>query len=267
MVQATLFIEAQANQPGAAMRSLQKMVDDMQSSGVNIVDYEVSDEEKDEVEDNVAYSSFVEMTLEAPLREFLRLCMRVTPSSMEILEGEQEIPANDALYVMGDVCKIIGGCCESAGVRLPMPETQFGDEKQREPGIDEEELHEFLDEGYIHFKFVTKVAGDEDIVTRDILRVLNVMGTYVNKVKLKEDGDQSDGFSGLAAVEAIVPNIETLFEVVLHFSPLAMSIEYPEVLRFTLVDIQNLAINMSSLVTDITNYVATKRYKSLNERR
>ncbi len=259
MVKATLFIEAQANIPGAASRSLEDLIVEMKESKVNITGQDVSEEEEDG-EETKTYSSFAEVDVDMPLREFLRLCMRVTPSTLEVTDAEKELTAKEAMYLIGDMCKVIGTCCQSAGVRLPMPKTQFGDETQKEPGIDEDAYDEFIDEGYIHYKFVTKVAGDEELIKRDTLRVLNVLGAYVNTMKLKEEGDQSNGFMGLAAIDILIPDVETLFEIALRFSPIAMTLEHPSVLSISLLDIQNLAINVSSLVTDITNYITIKKH-------
>ncbi len=262
-MKATMFIEAQANLPGAVEDSLEKLVNDLKGEGINIIDYEISDEESEIIEGKEAYSSFVEMSVEMPLRDYIKLCMRVTPSSMEVLDVEKEMGANDMMYILGDVCNVVGRICQSSGVRIPIPDTQFGDEKQDGVGLDEDEFYELLDSGYIQFKFATQVAGDQEIITRDILRVLNVYGSYLNKIKLEPNGDQSKGFVGLAAIEALVPDLETLFELVLRFSPVALTIQHPETLRLSELEIQNLSINLSSLLTDITNYIILKKNRLL----
>jgi len=254
-----MFIEAQANQAGAVKDSLTKLVEELSKEGVNIIDHEVSDEESEVIEGQEVFSSFVEMTIKSPLRDFIKLCIRVTPSSIELLDAEKEIDAKDAMVILGDVCKVVGKICQSAGVRIPVPDTQFGDERQDGVGLDEDEFYELLDEGYVQFKFVTQVAGDKEIIERDILRVLNVFGAYVNQINLEENGDQSKGFVGLAAVEVLIPDVEALFEVVLRFSPVAMSIEHPDVLKLKILDVQNVSINLSSLLTDITNYITIKK--------
>jgi len=259
MVKSTMFIEAQANLPGAVKGSLEKLVEDLKKEGVNIIDHEVSEEESETIEGKEAFSSFVEMSVDMPLRDYIKLCMRVTPSSMEVLDVDKEIDAKEMMFILGDVCRVVGKICQSAGVRIPVPDTQFGDERQEGPEMDEDEFYELLDNGYIQFKFVAQVAGDREIIARDTLRVLNVFGAYVNKIKIEPNGDQSRGFVGLAAIEALVPDLETLFEIVLRFSPVAMTIEHPEVLRLSELEIQNLSINLSSLLTDITNYVTIKK--------
>jgi hypothetical protein len=258
MVKANLFIEAQANTAGMATNALEKLIEDLRSEGVTIRDYEILEEESEVIDDKETFSSFVEMSVDMELRDFLRLSMRITPTSMEVYEAPKKLESKDAMYLMADMCKVIGTMCQRAGVRLPVPQTQFGDERQEGPGITDEEYEEFIDKGYIHFKFVTNVAGDEQIIKRDILRVLNVLGAYVNNIKLKEEGDQSKGFVGLAAVDAVVPDVEVLFELALRFSPVALSVEEPETLPLSEIDVQNLAINLSALVSDITNYITSK---------
>ena len=253
-----MFVEAQANQPGAVKNSLERLVEDLKKEGVNVLDYEISEEERETIEDKEAFSSFVEMDVEMPLRNYIKLCMRVTPSSMEVVDAEKEMDAKDMMYILGDVVKVVGKLCQSVGVRIPVPDTQFGDEKQDGVGMDEDEFYDLLENGFIQFKFVTQVAGDEEIIVRDTIRVLNVFGGYINQIKIEPNGDQSKGFVGLAAIEALIPDLETLFEIVLRFSPVAMTIQHPEAIRLSELEIQNLAINLSSLMTDITNYVTIK---------
>lgn len=259
MVKATMFIEAQANLSGAVRDSLERLVKELVTEGVNILDYEVSEEDSEDIDGKETFSAFVEMLVDLPLRDFIKLCMRVTPSSMEVLSAEDEMESKEGMYILGDVCSVIGKICQSVGVRIPLPDTQFGDENQDEPGLDEDELYELMDEGYIQFKFVTKVAGEKSIIERDILRALNIFGAYANKIKIEENGDQSKGFAGLAAVDSLIPDIETLFEIVLRFSPIAMSIEHPDVIKLSELEIQNISINLSALLTDITNFITIKK--------
>jgi len=261
MVIATLFIEAQANAPGMAASSLEKLVSDLAAEGVTITAHEVMDEEQETIDEKDTYSTFVEMSVDMELRDYLRLVMRVTPTSMEVLKAPKSVTASEAMRLLGDVCTVLGTCCQKAGVRLPMPDTQFGDERQDGPGITDDEYDDFLDQGYIHYKFVTAVAGNEEVIRRDILRVLNVLGAYVNKIKLQEQGEQGEGFSGLAAVDAMVPDNETLFEIALRFNPVAMSIEEPEEITLSEAVVQDIAINLSSLVSDITNYITMKEQR------
>lgn len=258
MVKANVFIEAQANTAGMATNSLEKLIADLCAEGVSIPEYEILEEESEVIDGKETFSSFAEIAVDMTLRDFLRLSMRVTPTSMEVYEAPKKLESKDAMYLMGDMCKVIGTMCQRANVRLPIPQTQFGDERQAGPGITDEEFEDFLDRGFIHFKFVTSVAGSVVIIERDILRVLNVLGAYVNNIKLKADGDQSKGFSGLAAVDALIPDVEALFELALRFNPVALSVEEPETLPLSEIAVQDLAINLSSLVTDITNYITTK---------
>ena len=262
MVKATIFVEAQANRPGVTTQSLEKLIVDLRDSGDFITGDDISDEEMERVEDKDVYTSFAEISVDMPLRDFMKLCIRTTPSSLEIDDAESEISSKEALYLIGDMCNVIGTCCTKMGVRIPLPQTQFGDEVQDGPGMDEEEFEDLIDKGFIHFKFVARAAGEEDIVIRDTIRVINVFGGYVNKIKLEAEGEQPEGkFSGLVAIEALIPSFETLFDLAVRFSPVAMAIEYPEVIKVSLFDLQNLAIMASSLMTDITNYVTIKQNK------
>ncbi len=59
-------------------------------------------------------------------------------------------------------------------------------------------------------------------------------------------------------MEALFYDIETLFDAVIKFSPVAMSIIEPDVIHLNMAEIQDIGIDVASIIQQLTFDIMTK---------
>ncbi len=129
---------------------------------------------------------------------------------------------------------------------------------QDEIGIEQEEIEDAIDHGGALFKFVVEArAKDEKSVIEKTKDLVNDTGALINKIKAKKVGD-GEAWEGVVGMEALFYDIETLFDAVIKFSPVAMSIIEPDVIHLNMAEVQNIGIDVASIIQQLTFDVMTK---------
>ncbi len=97
MIEATFYLESQSNSREALEISLKKLLEEIKAlSNVKITRelfHEIIEDE-DEM-GRIFYSSVLEVDIKTGFREYITLCMRLVPSTIEILSGDIKINGKD----------------------------------------------------------------------------------------------------------------------------------------------------------------------------
>jgi len=259
MIEATFYIESQSNSKEALEISLKKLLEEIKSlNKVKItrnVFHEIVDDE-DEM-GRIFYSSILEIDINTPFREYINLCMRLVPSTVEVIKGDIKINPKDLLEIFGDVSSTINKMCKKYNLTL----YRLGESEgvnQQEIGLEQEEIEDAIDHGGALFKFVVEArAKDEKSAIEKTKELVNDTGAMINKIMAKKVGE-GEAWEGVVGLEALFYDIETLFDAVIKFSPVAMSVVEPDVLHLNMAEVQNIGIDVASIIQQLTFDVITK---------
>ena len=263
MIEATFYIESQSNSKEALEISLKKLFDEIKASNTIKVTRKVFHDivsDEDEM-GRIFYSSILEIDIKAPFREYINLCMRVVPSTIEVIDGEVKIAPKDLLEIFGDVSSTVNKLCKKYNLSL----YRVGENesiKQEGIGLEQEEIEDAIDQGGALFKFVVEArAKDEKSVIEKTKDLVNDTGASINKIKAKKVGE-GEAWEGVVGMEALFYDIETLFDAVIKFSPVAMSIIEPDVIHLNMAEVQNIGIDVASIIQQLTFDIMTKSASS-----
>ena len=263
MIEATFYLESQSNSKEALEISLKKLLEEIKSlNNVKITRelfHEIIDDE-DEM-GRIFYSSVLEVDIKTEFREYITLCMRLVPSTIEILSGDIKIKSKELLEIFGDVSSTVNKLCKKYNLTL----YRVGEEdgiKQEEIGLEEEDIEEAIEHGGALFKFVVEArAKNEKFAMEKTKELVNGTGALINKMIAKKVGE-GEAWEGVVGMEALFFDIETLFDAVIKFSPVAMSVIEPEVIHLNMAELQNIGIDIAGIIQQLTFDVITKGMNS-----
>lgn len=259
MIEATFYIESQSNSREALEISLKKLLEEIKSSKTVKISRELFHEIVDDEDEmgRIFYSSILEIDIKSSFREYINLCMRLVPSTIEVISGDIKINPKDLLEIFGDVSATINKMCKKYNLSLyRLGETEGV--SQDEIGIDQEEIEDAIDHGGVLFKFVVEAkAKDEKSAIEKTQDLVNDTGALINKIVAKKVG-KGEAWEGVVGMEALFYDIETLFDAVIKFSPVAMSVIEPDILHLNMAEVQNIGIDVASIIQQLTFDVITK---------
>lgn len=259
MIEATFYLESQSNSREALEISLNKLLEEVKSlNNVNVTRemfHEIVEEE-DEM-GRIFFSSVLELDIRTNFREYINLCMRLVPSTIEMVEGDVRIGGKELLQIFGDVSSTVDKLCKKYNLSL----YRVGDTegvKQDEIGLDDEDIEDGIEQGGALFKFVVEAkAKNEKSAKEKTKELVNDAGGMISKMIAKRVGE-GEAWEGVVGMEALFFDIEALFDAVIKFSPVAMSVIEPEVIRLNMSEIQNIGIDVAGIIQQLTFDVITK---------
>lgn len=263
MIEATFYLESQSNSREALEISLKKLLEEIKAlSNVKITRelfHEIIDDE-DEM-GRIFYSSVLEVDIKTGFREYITLCMRLVPSTIEILSGDIKIKSKELLEIFGDVSSTVNKLCKKYNLTLYRVGEDDGI-KQEEIGIDEEDIEDAIGQGGALFKFVVEArAKNEKFAMEKTKELVNGTGALIDKMIAKKVGE-GEAWEGVVGMEALFFDIETLFDAVIKFSPVAMSVIEPEVIHLNMAELQNIGIDIAGIIQQLTFDVITRGMNS-----
>jgi len=263
MIEATFYLESQSNSKEALEISLKKLLDEVKSfKNVKITRELFHDilEDEDEM-GRIFFSCVLELDLKTEFREYINLCMRLVPSTIEIIKGDVKIKGKELLEIFGDVSSTVNKLCKKYNLSL----YRIGESEgitQKKIGLEEEQIEDAIDHGGVLFKFVVEArAKDEKSVTEKTKELVNDTGALINKMLAKKVGE-GEAWEGVVGMEALFFDIETLFEAVIKFSPVAMSVIEPEVIHLNMSEVQDIGIDVAGIIHQLTFDVITRGMKA-----
>lgn len=252
MIDCIFFIEAQGNDRGHVEKSLRDLLDEMKKN-TNVVDSTIEDIVEEDIDGNVTFSGVLEAEIRVPFRDFINLCMRLTPTAVEMVDGDVKLAPKELLEVLGDVSALIQKLTDKLRIQMQLTEMK---RTQEEIGLDEEFIEEMLEDGGISVRFVTEVAGtDEEKIKSSVISAINSTNGYVHKMNSKkmEEGKM------LVGSEILFESIEDLFDAATRFIPVAITIEHPEEILITMVEVRDIGLELSKTVTLLTHQQFMKK--------
>jgi len=259
MIEATFYLESQSNSKEALEISVKKLLEEVKALNNVKITREMFHEilqDEDEI-GRIFYSSVVEVDIRTNFREYVTLCMRLVPSTIDIITGDVTIKGKDLLEVFGDVSSTVNKLCKKYNLTL----YRIGEGeglKQDEIGLEEEDIEEAIDQGGALFKFVVEArAKNEKFAMEKTKELVNDTGGLINKMLAKKVGG-GEAWEGVVGMEALFSDIETLFDAVIKFSPIAMSFIEPEVIHLNMAEVQNIGIDIAGIIQQLTFDVITR---------
>ena len=263
MIEATFYIESQSNSREALELSLKKLLEEIKNlNNVKITRELFHDilEDEDEM-GGIFYSSVLDFDIKTAFREYIKLCMRIVPSTIDIISGDVKIKAKELLEIFGDVSATVNKLCNKYNLSLYRVGESEGI-KQNKIGLEEEQIEEANDQGGALFKFVVEArAKDENAAMEKTKELVNDTGALINKIVAKKVGE-GEAWEGVVGMEALFFDIETLFEAVIKFSPVAMSVLEPEVIHLNMSEVQDIGIDVAGIIHQLTFDVITRGMNS-----
>ena len=262
MIEATFYLESQSNSKEALEISLKKLLEEVKGLSNLKITRELFHEilEDEDEMGRIFFSSVLEVDIKTEFREYITLCMRLVPSTIEIIKGDVKIKGKELLEVFGDVSSTVNKLCKKYNLTL----YRLGEGeglKQDEIGLDEEDIEDAIEQGGVLFKLVVEArAKNEKFAMEKTKELVNDTGALINKMIAKKVGE-GEAWEGVVGMEALFFDIETLFDAVIKFSPVAMSVMEPEVVHLNMAELQNIGIDVAGIIQQLTFDVITKGMK------
>ncbi len=242
MIDCTFFVEAQSNSRVAVETSLQDLLTQVEQDAA-VEESQFEEILEHEHQGRIYYSGVLRLRTKADFRTYIALCMRLTPTAIDLNEGTETLEKKDLLEVFGDISSRITKLSKKLGIEIQ----QAGGRIQESPGLDPDLIDETLNYGGVLMKMVFESRADSEEQVKDaVMESVNASGGFVNKMNSKKT--EGPGWTGLVGAELLFEDIEDVFLAVVKLTPVAMSIEEPETLTLSMREIQNIGMDVSEAV-------------------
>jgi len=242
MIDCTFYVEAQSNSNIAVETSLQELLKEVEQD-TDVIESHFEEILEHEHEGRVYYSGVLRLRVKTDFRSYITLCMRLTPTAIDLNEGTETLERKDLLEVFGDISSRVRKLSQKLGIAIQ----QTGGRIQEELGLDPDFVDETLNYGGVLMKMVFEGRADsEEQLKNAVMESVNASGGYVNKMNSKRtEGPQ---WTGLVGVELLFEDIEDVFLAVVKLIPVAMSMVEPETITLSMREIQNIGMDISEVV-------------------
>lgn len=242
MIDCTFYVEAQSNSSTAVETSLQELLKEVEQ-GINVVSSHFEEITQHQHDGTTYYSGILQLRIKGDFRTYASLCMRLTPTAIDLYEGIITLERKDLLEVFGDISSRISKLSKKLGIAIQ----QKGGRIQEKPGLDPEFIDEALNYGGVLMKMVFEGRADsEEQLKEAVMESVNASGAYVNKMNSQRT--EGPDWTGLIGVELLFEDIEDVFLAVVKLVPIAMSIEEPESVTLSMREVQNIGMDLSEVV-------------------
>jgi hypothetical protein len=242
MIDCTFYVEAQSNNKSAVETSLKSLLKEVEQE-TDVVESRFEEIAEHEVEGKAYFSGILQIRVKTDFRTYADLCMRLTPTAVDLNEGTETLERKDLLHVFGDISSRITKLSKKLGLAIQQKGRKFQDE----PGLDPDFVEETLNYGGVLMKMVFEGrSSSEDELKEAVMESVNASGAYVNKMNSKRT--EGPDWTGLIGVELLFEDIEDVFLAVVKLVPVAMSVVEPETFTLSLREIQNIGMDLSEVV-------------------
>lgn len=252
MIQATFFIEAQGNHKDVVENSLKKLSEKLKrEDGITVKEESLGEV----IEEYKTFSSVLEADLEfSGFLSFVRASIFYAPSAVEMMEPAELLLAKDEfLEGIAETISIAGTIFSKLNIKFKVK-----GEKRKEVGLKEEEIEDLLDEGAIWTKIVLEKTGK----TRKgaISEVLRTLGdqVYINAIKTKKVKSEKP-FDGVIGIDALISDPVAFVDLAIMHTPVLVEIKEPEEIRLTMLDLQDICLNLASTFFELSYKVTQSR--------
>ncbi|MBU7013349.1 MAG: hypothetical protein HXS52_02760 [Theionarchaea archaeon] len=242
MIDCTFFVEAQSNSSMAVESSLRELLTDVETNAT-VITSKSEEIIEHEVEGTRYYSGVLQIRLKADFRAYINLCMRLTPTAIDVSSGSVSLEPRELLPVFGDISSRISKLSQKLGIAIQNAGRRF----QEAPGVDPDFIDETISYGGILMKMVFEGRSDtEERLKETVMETVNSAGAYINKINSRRT--EGPDWTGVVGVEVLFEDIEDVFLAVVRLVPVAMSIVEPDTISLSLREIQNIGMDLSEVV-------------------
>lgn len=196
-----------------------------------------------EVEGTRYYSGILQIRLKTDFRTYINLCMRLTPTAIDVSGSSLSLEPRELLPVFGDISSHIRKLSQKLGIAIQHAGSKF----QEAPGLDPDLIDETINYGGVLMKMVFEGRSDtEERLKETVMEAVNSAGAYINKMNSRRT--EGPDWTGVVGVEVLFEDIEDVFLAVVRLIPVAMSIVEPDTISLSLRDIQNIGMDVSEVV-------------------
>lgn len=242
MIDCTFYVEAQSNSRPAVEDSLQNLLAEVEK-GIDVVESRFEEITENEFQGTLYYSGVLQLRVTVDFRTYAAMCMRLTPTAIDLNKGSVTLERKDVLEVFGDISSRITKLSKKLGVAIQ----QTGKRFQETPGLDPDFIDETLNYGGVLMKMVFEGrAESEERLREAFMEAMNASGAYINKVNSQRT--EGPDWTGVVGAELLFEDIEDVFLAVVKLIPVAMSIVEPESVTLSMREIQNIGMDLSEVV-------------------
>jgi hypothetical protein len=260
MIKGIFYIESQGNNEGAVKKSLHELVKKMQhEKGVTLKKTELGEALKD----GNNFISNVELELEfETLRDFFRTSVRYVPYAI-VLESPNKLSINsiEFLKLIGELTLVTKKFIEKQKIAMNVPEearkkVQLKKNLLEKGQLSDDEIEALLDQGALRFKMVMQLKGDEK---ESLKTLLGAMGkeVFLHKVKASKNEDTT-----LVAVHGFMYEPKTFVDLAIKLSPVYMEILEPDNLMLSLLDIQDIGLELAAFYFEMAHITLNRAFPS-----
>ncbi len=240
MIRVVFYIEAQGNVKSAVEGSLRKIVSELKKEkDTRVLNINI----EDVIYEEGLYSGVVEVEIEfSSFKSYILNAIKYAPSAIEVLEPKKlRLSASELIDVLAEIVRITKMFYMKHNVGFKIPKV----EKDYKVGLLDDEIYDLLSSGALHTKLVFEVPSE---MHRSFLYMLS-QACDINKFKSNEK---------MIAVEAFV-DVLTLFDIAVKYTPVLISIIEPEEVTINIVDLRDIALDVTSVFFEASQKIATMR--------
>ncbi len=258
MIEGTFFIEAQGNNKELVENSLRDLIENLKNEPTVVVKREFFDRV---IKDGENFSAMVEVDLEMDdLGTYIDTAIKYGPSAIQISgPNELTVSSQEFLNIIGRIIEITKTLYERTGACF-----KFTKSKDRPHiGLDEEDIEVLLEDGAIRVKIVVEVnTTSRKKAVSDFLNAVHE-NIYINKVKTRrlKEVENGKGFTGIIGLDALIPDIRTLVDIAIKHTPVLIEIIEPENIKMTMLDLQDIGLDIAGVFFEMSCAVANARMK------
>ncbi len=242
MIDCTFYVEAQSNSKVAVETSLQDLLNEVEQ-GVTVKESRFEEITEHQMEGTTYYSGVLQLRLDTEFRQYVTLCMRLTPTAIDVNEGTVTLETKDLLEVFGDISSRISKLSKKLGIAIQQTGTRF----QKTLELDPDFIDETLNYGGVLMKMVFEGRADsEEQLKEAVITSVNASGAYITK--MNSEKTEGPHWTGLIGTEILFEDIEDVFLAVVKMIPVAMSVVEPETFALSMREIQNIGMDLSEVV-------------------
>ncbi|GAB6135691.1 hypothetical protein [Thermococcus prieurii] len=253
-IEAIFYIEGLSNDKKALESAMAKTVEMLKSEKeASVKDIHVEDILEDPESELMPYSGMIEARIEAPFEVMVDLAIRYAPAAIDVVTTSKiELDAKRLTEILGGVSYLMGQLIERFGALAAYPKLDELEEPRI--GYSREEIESMiLDERMVLYRFVVETfSEDEETLKRDFSKALAYEGCRINKFVAREQGtSEKSGLKYFLVATELVSDIETLFQLVAKYSPVAIEVVEPEVVDVTPPEVQGILSDLAGFAYEL----------------
>ncbi len=249
-IEVIFYIEALSNEKKLLERAIEATVESLKGEkSIEVKDIFVGEILEEDDEELLKYSGVIEARIAGAFREIALAALRYSPAIVEVLKpGKIEITSQELMNIMGDVAVFMAHLMAKFGGLAVYPKL----EEMPEPkiGYSRDEIESMIvEDRQILYRFVAEIYDkDEESARINMAKALAYEGCKINKLTIQRAPDAEKKL--LLAAE-VLSDFETLFQLMVKYVPVALSIMEPEIIDVTAGEIQNVLTDISGFVQEL----------------